>query len=157
MSSPVTNYLNLGRVLKTLIHKMQKFSIDFLHNCGTLTREQDQIFHLLFSFQTTRASQPTQDDWRKLRNVIEYLRQTRSLSLILKVDNSNPYAWSTDAAYTVHGHYKSYNCGSYTMGKGFFFMTSCKYKTNTKLSCEATLIAVKTIRVSTFFWIEIVS
>ena len=35
-------------------------------------------------FLTTRVSGPTEDDWKKLRNVVEYLGQTWSMPLTLR-------------------------------------------------------------------------
>ena len=93
-------------------------------------------------FLTTRVSKPTEDDWKKLRMVIEYLKQTVDLPLILKVDKTKPDVWSIDAAYAVHADCKSHTGGSFTMGSGSFFSISCKQKTNCKSSCEAELVAV---------------
>ena len=93
-------------------------------------------------FLTTRVSKPSEDDWKKLRMVIEYLKQTINLPLILKVDKTKPDVWSIDAAYAVHADCKSHTGGSFTMGSGSFFSISCKQKTNCKSSCEAELVTV---------------
>ena len=93
-------------------------------------------------FLTTRVCKPSEDDWKKLRMVIEYLKQTIDLPLILKVDKTKPDVWSIDAAYAVHADCKSHTGGSFTMGSGSFFSISCKQKTNCKSSCEAELVAV---------------
>ena len=93
-------------------------------------------------FLTTRVTKPTEDDWKKLRNVIEYLSQTKDLPLVLEVDRSKPDVWSVDAAYAVHADCKSHTGASYTMGKGSFISFSFKQKTMTKSSCEAELVAV---------------
>ena len=41
-------------------------------------------------FLTTRVCKPNEDDWEKLRMVIEYLKQTLDLPLVLRVDKSKP-------------------------------------------------------------------
>ena len=93
-------------------------------------------------FLTTRVINPTEDDWKKLRNVIEYLRDTKDLALTLQVDKTKPDVWSVDAAYAVHADCRSHTGATYTMGKGSFMSISCKQKTMTKSSCEAELVAV---------------
>ena len=93
-------------------------------------------------FLTTRVCKPSEDDWKKLRMVIEYLKQTKDLPLILKVDKTKPDIWSIDAVYAVHADCKSHTGGSFTMGHGSFLSISCKQKTNCKSSCEAELVAV---------------
>ena len=93
-------------------------------------------------FLTTRVVNPTLDDWRKLRNTVEYLHQTKDLPLILRCDPTKPPVWSIDAAYAVHHDCKSHTGGSFTMGKGSFFTVSSKQKVNSKSSTEAELVAV---------------
>ena len=85
---------------------------------------------------------PNEDDWKKLRMVIEYLKQTINLPLVLKVDKSKPDVWSIDAAYAVHSDCKSHSGASFTIGWSSFVSFSCKQKLNCKSSCEAELIAV---------------
>ena len=93
-------------------------------------------------FLTTRVSKPTEDDWKKLRNVIEYLSQCWNLPLILEADPSKLPTWSIDAAYGVHDDCKGHTGGSFTIGKGSLHTVSCKQKMNSKSSTEAELIAV---------------
>ena len=93
-------------------------------------------------FLTTRVCKPSEDDWKKLRMVIEYLKQTIDSPLILKVDQTKPDVWSIDVAYAVHADCESHTGGSFTMRHGSFLSISCKQKTNCKSSCEAELITV---------------
>ena len=76
-------------------------------------------------FLTTRVCDPTDDDWLKLRHVIEYLTATRDLCLTLEVDKSKNPVFSIDAAHQVHGDCKGHREGSFTMGKGSIFTVSC--------------------------------
>lgn len=93
-------------------------------------------------FLTTRVCDPTDDDWKKLRQVIEYLRMTKDMCLILSADKSKPPTWSIDAAHSVHQDCKGHTGGSFTLGKGSAFSVSCKQKINTKSSTESELVAV---------------
>lgn len=54
-------------------------------------------------FLTTRVCDPTDDDWLKLRHIIEYLSATKDLCLTLVVDKSKNPVFSIDAAHQVHG------------------------------------------------------
>jgi len=81
-------------------------------------------------FLTTRVCKPSEDDWKKLRMVIEYLKQTMDLPLILKVDKTKPDVWSIDAAYAVHADCKSHTEGSFIMKYSSFLSISYKQKTN---------------------------
>ena len=54
---------------------------------------------LAVAFLTTRVKGPDIDDWRKLRHVIEYLRVTRDLPLILGADGSGVLSWYVDASF----------------------------------------------------------
>ena len=92
------------------------------------------------AFLTTRVKQPDQDDWKKLRRLIDYLRGTADLVLTLEADNTNVVKWYVDVAYAVHPDMRSQTGGSMTMGKGFGYNTSTKQKINTKSSTEAELV-----------------
>ena len=93
-------------------------------------------------FMTTRVSDPDDDDWRKLRHVIEYISSTKDMCLTLEADEDMNPTWSIDAAYGVHGDCKGQSGGSFTLGKGSIHTVSCKQKINTKSSTEAELVAI---------------
>ena len=76
-------------------------------------------------FLTTRECDLTDDDWLKLRHVIEYLTATKDLCLTLEVDKSKNPVFSIDAAHQVHGDCKGHTGGNFTMGKGYIFTVSC--------------------------------
>ena len=92
------------------------------------------------AFLSTRVKQPDQDDWKKLRRLIDYLRGTMDLVLTLKADNTSIIKWYVDVAYAVHPDMRSHTGGAMTLGKGFGYATSTKQKLNTKSSTEAELV-----------------
>ena len=96
----------------------------------------------VIAFLTTRVSQPDIDDWKKLQHLINYLRGTKELCLILNSDGTNIIKWYVDAAYAVHKDMKSHTGGIMTLGKGAVIATSTKQKINTKSSTEAELVGV---------------
>ncbi len=55
-----------------------------------------------FLMLTTRVKGPDIDDWRKLCHLVEYLRSTRGLPLILAADGTGVLNWYVDASFAVH-------------------------------------------------------
>ena len=97
---------------------------------------------LAVAFLTTRVKGPDIDDWRKLRHVIEYLRVTRDLPLILGADGSGVLSWYVDASFAVHPDMRGHTGGAMTMGRGYPLDTSTKHKLNSRNSTESEIIAV---------------
>ena len=54
------------------------------------------------AFLTTRVRSPDEGDWRKLRQVLQYIRSTIHTPLILRVDKLNIVKWWVDASYAMH-------------------------------------------------------
>merc|ERR1712197_160515 len=65
--------------------KKQKFHMIVAQLLYILKRARPDLAPAV-PFLTTRVSDPTDDDWLKLRHVIEYLCGTRELCLTLRVD-----------------------------------------------------------------------
>ena len=125
-----------------------------------LPEEQADIFHrfvaqLLFiaprarkdiqtaiSFLTTRVKRPDEDDWGKLRRVLEYLKGTRNLKLTLKVKDLSVIRWWIDASYTVHPDCKGHTGSTMTLGEGATISMSNKQKVNVRSSTEGELVGV---------------
>ena len=89
---------------------------------------------------TTRVQEPDNDDWLKLKRLIEYLNTTKDLYLTLEADNTNILKWYIDASYAVRLDMKSHTGGALIMGKGAVYSTSVKQKLNVKSSTEAELV-----------------
>jgi hypothetical protein len=100
---------------------------------------------LAVAFLTTRVKGPDIDDWRKLRHVIEYLRVTRDLPLILGADGSGVLSWYVDASFAVHPDMRGHTGGAMTMGRGYPLDTSTKHKLNSRNSTESEIIAVNNL------------
>ena len=93
-------------------------------------------------FLSTRVSDPDDNDWRKLRHVIEYLNGTVDMCLTLEAYEDMSPNWSMDASYGVNGDCKGQSVGSFTLGKVSIHALLCKEKINIKSSTEAELVAV---------------
>ena len=92
---------------------------------------------------TTRVKKLDEDDWKKLRRLLGYLKQTIKLLLILRADRVNVLKWLLDASYEAHANMRGHTGGNMSMGKdvcGSIISISKKQKINTKSLTEAELI-----------------
>ena len=109
-------------------------SIHLLNRCVVLRVVSCLGQSLAVAFLTTRVKGPDIDDWRKLRHVIEYLRVTRDLPLILGADGSGVLSWYVDASFAVHPDMRGHTGGAMTMGRGYPLDTSTKHRVKLQLS-----------------------
>jgi hypothetical protein len=94
------------------------------------------------AFLTTRVRSPDIDDWRKLGHLIEYLRSTVDLQLILGSNKTGVLQWYVDASFAVHTNMRGHTGSGLTMGRGFPIVASTKQKLNTRSSTESELVGV---------------
>ena len=94
------------------------------------------------AFLTTRVQKPDEDDYKKLKRVMQYLRGTRKLFLTLEANELSIIKWWVDGSFAVHHDMKSHTGGTMSLGKGSVYSTSTRQKLNTKSSTEAELVAV---------------
>ena len=134
------------------------FKID--EDAAKLSKEQATKFHnivakalyvskrarpdtsVAIAFLTTRVREPDVDDWKKLKHLIEYLRATKDLPLILGADNTGVMEWFVDASFAVHPNMRGHTGGGLTLGRGFPIVNSTKQKLNTRSSTESELVGV---------------
>ena len=133
------------------------FEVD--ENCAKLIEKDRSIFHsivakFLFvskqarpdilvavSYLTTRVSKADEDDWKKLKRLLQYLRSTIKLKMTLSVDSMSSVKWWVDASYGVHNDVRNHIGGCMMIGRGALFRKSSKQKLNSKSSTETELIA----------------
>ena len=94
------------------------------------------------SFLTKRVKAPDEDDYKKLRRTMQYLRGSIELLLTLEADDVRVIKWWVDASYAVHDDMKSHTGGTMSMGKGSIYSASKTQRLNTKSSTEAELVGV---------------
>ena len=94
------------------------------------------------AFLTTRVSKPNEDDWKKLRRVLQYLRGTIDLRLTLGADNILKAKTWVDVSYGVHNDCKSHTGGAMSWGWGVLLTKCQKQKLNTKSSTEGEIVGV---------------
>ena len=106
---------------------------------------------LAIAFLTTRVSRSTEQDFSKLRRVLQYLNGTKDLFLTLGADSLCRLKTWVDAAYAVHADLKSHTGGAVSMGRGAFLCKSTKQKLNTKSSTEAEVVGASDFLPSTIW------
>lgn len=102
-------------------------------------------FQLVVAFLSTRVKEPDQDDWKKLRRMVQYLRKSCHLCLTLEAEDIHVVKWWVDAAFAVHPDMKSQTGGAMSLGKGVVYGSSVRQKLNTKSSTEAELVGVNDV------------
>ena len=94
------------------------------------------------AYLCTRVAHPTQDDWGKLRRVLQYLRGTLDLTLIIGADDmTKSKAW-VDVSYGVHNDCRSHTGGAISWGRGVLLTKCQKQKLNVKSSTEGEIVGV---------------
>jgi hypothetical protein len=86
------------------------------------------------------VKQPDEDDWRKLKRVLKYLKGTRGLKLTLSVNDMSIIKWWVDASYAVHEDCRGRTGAMMSLGEGAVTSFSTKQKINGKSSTEDELI-----------------
>ena len=94
------------------------------------------------AFLSTRVREPDVDDWKKLKHLVDYLRATKDMPLILGADNTGVMEWFVDASFAVHPNMRGHTGGGLTLGRGFPIVGSTKQKLNTRSSTESELVGV---------------
>ena len=80
------------------------------------------------AFLTNRVRKPNTDDWKNLAHLMNYLRKTRNLQLILGAGST--------------GILRVHNGGGLSTGRGFLIVTYTKQNINTRISTEAEIVGV---------------
>jgi Reverse transcriptase (RNA-dependent DNA polymerase) len=94
------------------------------------------------AFLTTRVKGPDIDYYNKLRWVMQYLRATKDMPLMLEADHMHELKWWVDASYEVHPDMKGHTGGLLSLGKGAVYGTSKGHKMVTRSSTEAELVSL---------------
>ncbi|EJK60825.1 hypothetical protein THAOC_18763, partial [Thalassiosira oceanica] len=119
---------------------------DALHHCvaqlSFLKARSRPDLDPAVAFLTTRVRKPDEDDWGKLRRVLQYLKGTRHMKLTISVDSLNILNWWVDASYNIHEDCKGHTGLILSMGKGGVASGSWKQKINVRSSTEGELVGL---------------
>jgi len=105
-----------------------------------LSKCTSQDIQTAVDFLCTRVKEPDTDDYKNLTKVMQYLRNTKDMTLT--IEPGDKPKWWVDSSYVVHPDMKSHTGIYMTLGKGATYTASCKQKLNTKSSTEAELAAI---------------
>ena len=94
------------------------------------------------AFLCTRVSEPDEDDWKKLKRVLQYLKGTLDLKLTLGADDIKKMKSWVDVSYGIHADCRSHTGGLMSWGWGVLLSKSQKQKLNTKSSTEGEIVGV---------------
>ena len=94
------------------------------------------------SFLCTRVSCSTEEDWLKLKRVLQFVNQTKTDTRTIGADNlSELFTW-IDASYAVHPNMRGHTGGAMFFGQGVIHARAGKQKLNVKSSTEAELVGM---------------
>ena len=96
-------------------------------------------------FLGTRVMCSTQEDWIKLKGVLEYLKNTIEMPLTFEMADNSLVSWWVDASYGVYLDMKSQTGGIMSFGKSASYSCSRKQKLNIISSTEAELVGTADI------------
>ena len=68
-------------------------------------------------FLRTKVRKPDKNEWKKLRRLLGYQKQTIKLPQILQADRVNAIKWWVDASYTAHDNMQGHTGGTMSMVK----------------------------------------
>jgi hypothetical protein len=92
------------------------------------------------AFLTSRVTKADEDDWKKLKRMLQYLNSTINMPLTISIDKMSIIKTWVDASYAIHNDMRSHTGGIIMMGKGALYTKSSKQKINVKSSTEAELV-----------------
>jgi hypothetical protein len=129
-------------------------------NATKLSNQKKEIFHsvtakLLYlekrarpdieptvAFLCTRVDKCDEDNWKKLKRVLKWLKLTIDDNRVIGCDSLDSIFTWIDAAFAVHQNMRSQTGGAMSLGWGTLHARSSKQKLNTKSSTEAKLVGL---------------
>ena len=96
----------------------------------------------LVSFLTKRVRSPDEDDWKKLRRGLMYLKGTMHMKLCINVDSLSTMRWYVDVSYGLHYNCKGHTGMMMTLRAGAAMSMSKAQKLNTGSSTKSELVGV---------------
>jgi hypothetical protein len=89
------------------------------------------------SFLCTRVSNPTEQDRRKLKRLLQYLRGTLHMPRVLGAETLHRMTTYVDVAFAPHPDMRSHTGGGISFGRGALCTKSTKQRINTKSTTES--------------------
>ena len=99
--------------------------------------QSSRDIHIELSFITTILKRMYEDDWGKLKRVLKYLKGTKHMKLILRLDSLSVVNWWVYASYNTHDDFRIRTGFIIILVKGGVFSLSLKHNISVKISTEA--------------------
>ena len=90
----------------------------------------------------TCVKSPTEEDWKKLLCMLQYVKSSLHDVPVLHADDSPIIKWYVDTSFGVHPDFKSHTGVAMTYEAGVPIAMSCQQRLNTCSSTEAELVGV---------------
>jgi hypothetical protein len=94
------------------------------------------------AFPALRVKSPDKDDWAKVKQLLDYLKGTVKMPLILLVDSLMLSHWWVDAAYAIQYDCKGHMGAGMSFGQSMALSYCWRQKIMTKSSTKANLVGV---------------
>ena len=108
------------------------------------------------AFLCERVKCPNVGGWKKLGRLVQYVRATIHLPLIVGSDGSGNLIWSIDASFAVHTDMKSHTGYCLSLGIDSSLLGSSTQKINTRSTTDSKLVAVNDV-IGYVEWISLYS
>ena len=161
LSEAITKFEVSGEIINSTVpHPATGMLMTVNPDAVLLSEEKANIFHSVtatllhvtkrtrpdletsIGFLTKRVSKPDEDDWKKLKRVLQYCLGTIDEVRIIGASSLKQIFTWIDAAYAVHPDMKSQTGGCVSLGIGILHAKSSTQKINTKSSTEAELVGM---------------
>ena len=109
------------------------------------------------AFLSPRVSQPTEQDWLKLKRVLEFLNGTVTDKLTLGAESLDCLQNFVDVSFAVHADMRSHSGGVASFDRGVFMPLSRKQRLNTGSSTEGEIVGVSDYASNTIWLLKFLS
>jgi len=116
--------------------KFHHITAKLLHICKRVRLD----LQVAVGFLCTRVKNPTEQDWLKLRRVLQYIQGTLDIPRVISMDTLNEMDIYVDASHGIHDDKRGQTGGCTKMGTGVLHSRSSKQRINTLSSCETELV-----------------
>ena len=116
--------------------KLHSITMKLMYMCQ---RSRPDIITVI-AFLCTRVTKSTEQDWSKLKRLLEYLWSTIDDVLTLGAEDLNSIGSFVDVSFAMHEDMRSHTGGGVSFGRGILMGRSTKQKLNTTSSTESELV-----------------
>jgi hypothetical protein len=128
-------------------------------NCPKLKeRDRKNLLHSVvakqkvqIAFLTSRVTKADEDDWKKLKRLLQHVHCTINMPLTLSIDDMSSFKTWADVARALHNDMRSHTGGAIMAGKGLLHGKSSKQRTNVKSSTAAETVGASNFLLQTIW------